>query len=316
MASSLPRGVLAVSHARLRAHWGAATRSRLEANAGIKWSDPRWILALFWVVAPVVSADPDTRGSGNTRGCGIVSGAGSIGTSFKSGRWRGRLQGPRVLIFSLKPLTLTESGWTCLVMEPVGTLEVSRDWAPYTEGYWAYTDAGWTWVSHEPVLRRLRVSLRALAFNHRRLGVGSKGMNGGRLGRPGVKVMIIRLALRFRLKSAGRERGISTWVDVQSNWDQDITDFAALRDFGAPYLPEVLLPPARNLVIIQKTQNVTNITVTMENVFCGGPRYDWVRTRCVSEVPLMRVFREEDLGRYRAMEPRVGHIWGILTKER
>src|SRR2546430_9345200 len=26
---------------------------------------------------------------------------------------------------------------------------VDADWAPYTDGYWAYTDGGWTWVSYE-----------------------------------------------------------------------------------------------------------------------------------------------------------------------
>jgi len=28
--------------------------------------------------------------------------------------------------------------------------ETDPDWAPYTEGHWVYTDAGWTWVSDEP----------------------------------------------------------------------------------------------------------------------------------------------------------------------
>ena len=28
--------------------------------------------------------------------------------------------------------------------------EESRDWRPYTEGRWVYSDAGWTWVSDEP----------------------------------------------------------------------------------------------------------------------------------------------------------------------
>jgi len=28
--------------------------------------------------------------------------------------------------------------------------EASRDWHPYTEGRWVYTDAGWTWISEEP----------------------------------------------------------------------------------------------------------------------------------------------------------------------
>ena len=27
--------------------------------------------------------------------------------------------------------------------------ESSRDWRPYTEGRWVYSDAGWTWVSEE-----------------------------------------------------------------------------------------------------------------------------------------------------------------------
>ena len=26
----------------------------------------------------------------------------------------------------------------------------SRDWRPYTDGRWTYTDAGWTWASDEP----------------------------------------------------------------------------------------------------------------------------------------------------------------------
>ena len=27
--------------------------------------------------------------------------------------------------------------------------DVDEDWAPYVDGYWTYTDAGWTWVSYE-----------------------------------------------------------------------------------------------------------------------------------------------------------------------
>src|SRR4051812_2808208 len=26
---------------------------------------------------------------------------------------------------------------------------VDEGWAPYADGYWTYTDAGWTWVSYE-----------------------------------------------------------------------------------------------------------------------------------------------------------------------
>jgi hypothetical protein len=27
--------------------------------------------------------------------------------------------------------------------------DIDDDWSPYTDGYWSYTDAGWTWVSYE-----------------------------------------------------------------------------------------------------------------------------------------------------------------------
>lgn len=26
---------------------------------------------------------------------------------------------------------------------------VDEEWTPYSDGYWTYTDAGWTWVSYE-----------------------------------------------------------------------------------------------------------------------------------------------------------------------
>jgi hypothetical protein len=29
------------------------------------------------------------------------------------------------------------------------TVAQQSDWAPYSDGYWAYTDAGWTWISNE-----------------------------------------------------------------------------------------------------------------------------------------------------------------------
>ena len=30
------------------------------------------------------------------------------------------------------------------------TLARDPGWAPYADGYWAYTDSGWTWISNEP----------------------------------------------------------------------------------------------------------------------------------------------------------------------
>src|SRR2546430_13183714 len=35
----------------------------------------------------------------------------------------------------------------CYVWQPDAA--TNADWRPYTDGYWAYTDVGWTWVSYE-----------------------------------------------------------------------------------------------------------------------------------------------------------------------
>ena len=32
--------------------------------------------------------------------------------------------------------------------QPIVTVSNSK-WRPYSDGYWAYTDVGWTWVSYE-----------------------------------------------------------------------------------------------------------------------------------------------------------------------
>jgi hypothetical protein len=69
-----------------------------------------------------------------------------------------------------------------------------------------------------------------------------------------------------------------------------------VRDFGAPVIREVLLPPRENIVIIRRTVNVTNITYINEGIpFCGGPRYDFISTRVVHPVPTLKLVRETNI---------------------
>ena len=50
----------------------------------------------------------------------------------------------------------------------------SRNWRPYTDGRWAYTDAGWTWVSDEPFGWATYHYGRWTRLNECRLGLGAR----------------------------------------------------------------------------------------------------------------------------------------------
>lgn len=183
--------------------------------------------------------------------------------------------------------------------------DVSKEWAPYTEGYWAYTDAGWTWVSQEP--------FGAVVFHYGRWLASSTGW----VWVPGYEWGPAWVSWRQNNDYLGwaplppevpwfPQRGISAWVDVHTGIGPRYYRFCPARDFGSSCLPDVLVPLSRNVLIVQRTQNVTNITLYQGNVFCGGPHFDWVRSHSARPVPVLRMVREENLRRYRSLGGVVG----------
>lgn len=183
--------------------------------------------------------------------------------------------------------------------------QVPQEWAPYTEGYWAYTDAGWTWVSQEP--------FGAVVFHYGRWLASSTGW----VWVPGYEWGPAWVSWRQNNDYLGwaplppevpwfPQRGISAWVDVHTGIGPLYYRFCPARDFGSSCLPDVLVPLSRNVLIVQRTQNVTNITLYQGNVFCGGPHFDWVRSHSARSVPVLRMVREENLRRYRSLGGVVG----------
>ncbi|MDB6150299.1 MAG: Membrane protein involved in colicin uptake-like protein, partial [Chthoniobacter sp.] len=83
-----------------------------------------------------------------------------------------------------------------------------------------------------------------------------------------------------------RDRGISVWIDSQYDIGPSHYSFCRTRDFGAPVLRGVLLPRRDNLVIIQNTVNITNISYNESSncIFNGGP--DYVRVNRFAERPI------------------------------
>ena len=172
--------------------------------------------------------------------------------------------------------------------------DVEQHWAPYTEGYWAYTDAGWTWVSREP--------FGSIVFHYGRWLMTSEGW----CWVPGQDWGPAWVSWRTGDKYVGwaplppevpwnAKRGVGSWVDVQSDIGPGYYRFCRVEDFGSPQMREVVFPVHYNPEVFVTTRNVTHITVREETVFCAGPSYVWITSHCVQPVPVLRVVREPSI---------------------
>lgn len=174
---------------------------------------------------------------------------------------------------------------------------VENEWTPYTDGFWAYTDAGWTWVSHEP--------FGSIVFHYGRWLLTSAGW----CWVPGSDWAPAWVSWRASEEHIGwaplppevpwdNQRGISSWVDLHSEIGPAYYRFCAVQDFCAPNLIEVLFRPTRNLNVMLQTSNITSISYRNNAIFCGGPEYRWIMAYTASPVPVLRLAREENIQRY------------------
>ena len=174
---------------------------------------------------------------------------------------------------------------------------VEEGWAPYTNGNWAYTDVGWTWVSHEP--------FGSIVFHYGRWLLTGDGWAWV----PGSDWAPAWVSWRAGNEYVGwaplppsvpwhANRGVGAWVDVHAEIGPGYYRFCAARDFGAQRLSTILLRPTKNITVMFQTENVTNISLVNEQVYCGGPQYRWLRERSARQIPVLRVCREENLERY------------------
>ena len=167
--------------------------------------------------------------------------------------------------------------------------------APYSDGYWAYTDAGWTWVSYE--------DWGGITYHYGRwVHVRDEGW----VWVPEYQWGPAWVSWRSSDDYVGwaplppearweQETGFSTWVDTSYDIGPDNYRFCQTRDFGSPFLAPVLLPCERNVTIIQSTVNITNISYNHAStvVFCGGPNFVTINQYCRRPVPALRLSWED-----------------------
>ena len=179
-----------------------------------------------------------------------------------------------------------------LCWRPTG---VAEDWAPYTDGYWAYTDAGWTWVSYE--------DWGGITYHYGRwIHVADEGW----VWVPDYQWGPAWVSWRSSEEYVGwaplppearweENTGFSTWVDTSYDIGPESYRFCHTRDFGAPVLAPVCLPYEQNVTFILSTVNVTNITYNHHSsvIFCGGPSFVDINRSCRRPIPAL-ILRCED----------------------
>jgi hypothetical protein len=168
------------------------------------------------------------------------------------------------------------------------------DWRPYTDGYWAYTDVGWTWVSYEDFgWATYHYGRWARVRGHGWLWVPGREWGPAwvswRTG--GDYVGWAPLPPRRRYAGA-REvvyegRPIYGQVDIEFDIGPAYYNFVDIRYIGAPVLREHIYAPTQNVTYISRTVNVTNITYTNSVVHNYGPDYE--RLNAYSTRPIQRL---------------------------
>lgn len=174
--------------------------------------------------------------------------------------------------------------------------EVTQEWRPYTQGTWAYTDAGWTWISDEP---------HGWATYHygRWVDVESAGW----VWVPDTEWGPAWVSWRRSETHIGwaplppeasfrRTVGLSSWVDSYYDIGPASYSFVELRNLGAPRLATVILEPRQNITIINETRNITKITYVNNVIVNEGPEYEVVSRVSAQPIRRLRLDRRADFG--------------------
>ena len=151
------------------------------------------------------------------------------------------------------------------------------NWRPYSDGYWAYTDYGWTWVSYEDF---------GWATYH--YGRWASLADYGWVWFPGSDLDWGPAWVSWRtggdyigwapLPPRGpgvvyESQPIGVNVDVVFDIGPQYYNFCDVRFIGEPVLRDRIFPPVQNVTYITNTVNVTNIYVQNNVVYNYGPDY-------------------------------------------
>jgi hypothetical protein len=170
------------------------------------------------------------------------------------------------------------------------------NWRPYSDGYWAYTDYGWTWISYE--------DFGWATYHYGRWGnLGDYGW----VWFPGSDLDWGPAWVSWRTggdnigwaplppRGAGvvyEGQPIGARVDIEYDIGPEYYNFCDVRFIGEPVLRDRIFPPAQNVTYITNTVNVTNITVQNNVVYNYGPDINVVNSYSTRPIQRLTVERQ------------------------
>lgn len=169
------------------------------------------------------------------------------------------------------------------------------DWAPYSDGYWAYTDAGWTWISNEEY---------GWATYHYGRWIR---MHGHWVWVPGNEWAPAWVSWRQTNDYVGWAPlppearwsiniGFNQWSDSYYDVGPGCYNFVPMRWLGSrSSLRSYIVDRSRNVTYINNSVNITNISYqqnVVNNIFVGGP--DPARIDRFGESPVRRLSLRRD----------------------
>jgi hypothetical protein len=159
-----------------------------------------------------------------------------------------------------------------------GIASSDRNWRPYSDGRWAYTDRGWTWISNEEF---------GWATYHygrwvRRGDIGWVWIPGRRWAPAWVSWResndhVGWAPLPPEVADDSRTE-VGEWVDNYYDIGPAAYLFVKISDLSRPSYREVVLPPSKDTEFFSETRNVTNIAFDSDIVAVNGPRYEQIES--------------------------------------
>jgi hypothetical protein len=155
----------------------------------------------------------------------------------------------------------------------------ARDWRPYSDGRWIYTDRGWTWVSNEDF---------GWATYH--YGRWAHRSDSGWVWIPGGEWAPAWVSWRESDEYCGwaplppdvaddSQQEIGAWVDSYYDIGPKAYVFVRTSDLGRETYRDVAIQPAQNVEFFTQTRNVTNIAFGGNGVIVNGPDYNRIASR-------------------------------------
>jgi hypothetical protein len=173
--------------------------------------------------------------------------------------------------------------------------ESTADWRPYADGHWVWTDRGWFWDSNE--------DFGWATYHYGRwillAGVGWVWVPGDQWAPAWVSWRqtddddYVGWAPLPPEASFSVSVGFHPWCDTYYDIGPAAFAFIRIGDFCRPSYREFFAPPQQNLVLINRTTNVTNITYNNNVIYNHGPQYQrvsqLVQQRAGQQVPNYKI---------------------------